>query len=197
MRTRDAEKEQLVKQKAIEMLAQGGFEGFSMNKLAKACGISVATLYIYYKDKDDLIIQIAKEETIQMNALILKDFDPNASFEVGLWVQWQNRCELMLQNPLLHRFFEQLRGSTYKQYINENFMEDFKARMGQFVKNAIDRNEIAPLPIAIYWSLAFAPLYSLIRFHYEGRSVANVPFELNEEVLRQTFNRVIQSLKNF
>lgn len=61
MRTRDIEKENLVKKIAVETIAKGGFESFSMNKLAKACGISVATLYIYYKDKDDLLSQLAVE----------------------------------------------------------------------------------------------------------------------------------------
>ncbi|WP_245895661.1 TetR/AcrR family transcriptional regulator [Flavobacterium album] len=61
MRTRNADKEELVKQKAIELLVKEGFQGFSMNKLAKASGISVATLYIYYQDKDDLIKQIGIE----------------------------------------------------------------------------------------------------------------------------------------
>ncbi len=58
MRTRNTDKEQLVKQKAIEMIVKDGFQGFSMNRLAMACDISVATLYIYYKDKDDLIKKI-------------------------------------------------------------------------------------------------------------------------------------------
>ena len=58
MRSRDSVKVDLVKQKAIELLVRSGVEGFSVNKLAKACGISVATLYIYYRDKDDLIRKV-------------------------------------------------------------------------------------------------------------------------------------------
>ena len=46
MRTRNTCKEQLVKEKAVELLVSDGLEGFSMNKLARACDISVATLYI-------------------------------------------------------------------------------------------------------------------------------------------------------
>jgi TetR/AcrR family transcriptional repressor of multidrug resistance operon len=62
MRTRNTDKVQLVKQKAIELIVKNGLEGFSMNKLARACNVSVATLYIYYKDRDDLIIKVAVEE---------------------------------------------------------------------------------------------------------------------------------------
>ena len=50
MRTRDENKEQLVRQKALELIVNQGLEGFSMQKLAKAAAVSPATLYIYYKD---------------------------------------------------------------------------------------------------------------------------------------------------
>ena len=61
MRTRDENKEQSVRQKALELLVNQGFEGFSMQKLAKAAKVSPATLYIYYKDKEDLITSIGIE----------------------------------------------------------------------------------------------------------------------------------------
>jgi len=61
MRTRDPNKEELVKQKAIEMLVKYGIEGFGMNRLAKESGVSVATLYIYYSDKEDLIKKIGQK----------------------------------------------------------------------------------------------------------------------------------------
>lgn len=195
MRTRDAEKEQLVKQKAVELLVKDGLEGFSVNKLARACGISVATLYIYYKDKDDLIIQIAREEITQINAEIMQGFDPDASFEEGMRVQWENRRKALTKNPVHLTFMEQLRGSTYHQYINEHFMEDFKQSMGRFAKNAVARGEIRELPIAVFWSVAFAPLYSLLRFHNEGKTIAGNPFQLTDKLLWQTFDMVIKALK--
>ena len=61
MRTRDTNKEEIVKQKTIEMIVKHGIEGFAMNRLAKECGISVATLYIYYTDKEDLIKKVGTE----------------------------------------------------------------------------------------------------------------------------------------
>ena len=40
------------------MFVKGGFNGFSMQKLAKAANVSPATIYIYFKDKEDLIQQL-------------------------------------------------------------------------------------------------------------------------------------------
>jgi len=99
MRTRNVDKENLVKQKAIELIVKEGLEGFSMNKLAKACKISVATLYIYYKDRDDLIIKIACEEGKLMSDTMMSEFDCEANFEEGLRAQWESRYKFLINKP--------------------------------------------------------------------------------------------------
>ncbi|MGY0036847.1 TetR/AcrR family transcriptional regulator [Pedobacter sp. NJ-S-72] len=124
MRARDIEKECLVKKTAIEIIGKGGFDSFSMNKLAKACGISVATLYIYYKDKDDLISHLAAEHGKLMGESMLRNFDTEASFEDGLRVQWENRYRYLIDNPTLSGFHEKLRASIYQEQFLNTFMKD-------------------------------------------------------------------------
>ncbi|MBX3253417.1 MAG: TetR/AcrR family transcriptional regulator [Chitinophagaceae bacterium] len=195
MRTRSTDKEQLVKQKAVELLAKDGFEGFSMNKLARCCSISVATLYIYYKDKDDLIIKIAGEKAKDMTDAIFRDFNPEAPFGEGLRIQWKNRYRYMTQNPLLSLFFDQLRSSSYQHKLFKSFMDEFASRMGSFCRNAVQRGEIKEMPPAVFWSVAFAPLYTLIRFHNEGQTIGGKPFKATDTLLWQTFDLVIKALK--
>lgn len=195
MRTRNTNKEQLVKSKAIDLLLRDGLEGFSVNKLAKECGISVATLYIYYKDKDDLIMQIGQEEVKNMSAQMLEGFDPEAKFEEGLRVQWKNRAKCVLNNPKIAQLFEQLRTSTYQEAIMDAFKNEFKEHMGRFMKNAVDRGEILAMPVEVYWSIAYAPLYNLLRFHNEGRSLAGKKFVINDKIMWQTFDLVLRALK--
>ena len=195
MRTRNEDKVQLVKQKAIEMTVASGLEGFSVNKLAKACGISVATLYIYYKDKEDLITRIAIEEGKRMAEITLKDMDPNLPFAEGLRIQWRNRAKYMLENPVVMRFFEQLRTSSYQHKFMITVSNDMKEVLGKFTHNAAERGEINKMPLEVYWSVAFAPLYSLLRFHNEGHSIGGHEFVISEEVIWQTFDLVLKALK--
>ena len=194
MRTRDTDKVQLVKQKAIELMVKDGLEGFSMNKLAKACNISVATLYIYYKDRDDLIVKIAVEEGKLMADSMIKNLNPEASLEEGMRIQWQNRYQYMVDNPLLALFFEQLQSSTYHVQFMDAF-NDFKQVVGKFMQNVIKRGEMDAMPLEVYWSVAFAPLYSLIRFKNQGQSIGGKPFTMSDEVLWKTFDLVIKALK--
>ena len=195
MRTRDAVKVELVKQKAIALLVKDGFEGFSINKLAKACGISVATLYIYYKDKDDLIIKIATEAFNKMTSAVFKDFNPDAGFEEGMRLQWKNRYRYMIKNPETALLLEQLRSSTYQKAIFKSTIDEFTNMMGRFFHNALSKGEVDEYPVGVFWSVAFAPLYSLIRFNSEGTSVGGKPFKLTDKLVWQTFELVMKALK--
>ncbi len=196
MRVRDEDKVRLVKQKALDSFIKDGFEGFSMNKLAKACSISVATLYIYYKDKDDLIITLAREEGDRMGEAMVENFDSAMSFEEGMRVQWINRYQYVVNNPQSYLFLEQLRTSTYQTRFLETFMVKFRTIISEFMHNVVARKEIDSMPLEVFWSVAYSPLYSIIRFDREGQSVGGKPFKMSNEVLWQTFDLVIKALKN-
>jgi len=195
MRTRDIEKEKLVKKIAVETIANGGFESFSMNKLAKACGISVATLYIYYKDKDDLLSQLAVEHGRMLAKSMLHNFDAEASFEDGLRQQWENRYRELINNPILSKFNEQLRASVYQDQFLSTLMEDALVKFKRFNDNIISRGEVREMPFEVYWSVAFAPLYALIKFNNEGQSLGGKPFKMTDEMLWEAFDLVVKGLK--
>jgi TetR/AcrR family transcriptional repressor of multidrug resistance operon len=194
VRTRNSDKEQLVKQKAIEMLVEVGFEGFGMNRLAKACGISVATLYIYYEDKDDLIKKIGTDIGKQFMGKTLQDFSATMSFAEGLKKQWENRAAFALKYPNEVACYEIIRHSQHGDYIMEESMRDFKATMMAFCQNAIDRKELLPLSVEVFWSVAYGPLYTLLRFHKEGKSIGGRPFKFSKKIKEEAFQLVIKAL---
>ncbi len=195
MRTRDIDKENLVKQTAIEIIGKGGFESFTVNKLAKACGISVATLYIYYKDKEDLLLQLATEHGKLMGESMLYNFDAESSLEVGLRQQWENRYRYMIDNPAFSRFYERLRTSSYQEPFLAAFMADAYEPFRIFNENITNRGEVEEMPFEVYWSIAFAPLYSLIKFNNEGHSLGGKPFKMNDAILWRAFDLVMKALK--
>lgn len=45
---------------ALELFAQEGYRGFSMRKLAARIDHSATTIYLYFKDKDDLLFHICE-----------------------------------------------------------------------------------------------------------------------------------------
>jgi AcrR family transcriptional regulator len=194
VRTRNTDKEILVKQKAIEMLVEEGFQGFSMNRLAKACGISVATLYIYYKDKDDLIQKIGVEIGTTFFHETLKNFSPSMSFREGLKKQWENRSRFAMKYPKEVACFEIIRHSTHGEYILQQSLKQFKTAMGNFFTNAVNNKQLVPVTMEVFWPVAYGPLYTLLRFHSEGKSMGNKPFKLTRKMMDEAFELVIKAL---
>ncbi|MDR6843636.1 TetR/AcrR family transcriptional regulator [Flavobacterium granuli] len=194
MRTRDTNKEEIVKQKAIEMLVKLGIEGFGMNRLAKESGVSVATLYIYYTDKEDLIKKIGIEIGQDFFNEMVKDFSPEMPFKEGLRKQWENRARFVIKYPLRTSCWELLCHSSYRDYIINESLSDFKTIMTDFIKNSIDKKELIPLSNEVFWSIAYGPLYSLLRFHNEEKGIGGTPFKLTKEATEEAFELVIKAL---
>lgn len=194
MRARDENKENAIREKAIQMIVESGFDGLSMQKLAKAAGVSPATIYIYFKDRDDLIEKIAIEESNNMTKATLQGFSPQMPFSEGLWIQWKNRAAYWMKNPVRAKFMEQVRYSPVGLKLQANIKKDFIAIMREFAKNSLDRGDLAAVSPEIYWSLAYSPLYQLIKYHHDGRGLNNEPFVLTETIMKNTFDRVIRSL---
>jgi TetR/AcrR family transcriptional repressor of multidrug resistance operon len=194
MRTRNADKEELVRQNAIEMLVKDGFQDFSMNRLAKECGISVATLYIYYQDKDDLIKKIGVAIGNNFFGEMLKDFSPAMSFKEGLKKQWENRSRVALKHPKEAACYEIIRHSHHGEYILKESLKGFKSAMSDFFHNAVHRKELAPVSVEVFWSVAYGPLYTLLRFHSEGKSIGGMPFKFSKKTMEEAFQLVIKAL---
>lgn len=196
MRTRDEIKEQTLREKALEMIVSHGFDGLSMQKLAKSAGISPATIYIYYKDRDDLIVQLWIGEMERMMTISLDGFDPSMHFEEGLKIQWMNRAKFYMENPLSAHFMEQIKYSPYYDKCVAKADKRFTSAMREFVGNAIKRKELVKLPVEVYWSIAFSPLYSLVRLHMSGRGIGGYDkFELDEKTINQTLKLVLKALQ--
>src|ERR1700741_255425 len=157
MRARDENKERSIRQKAIEMIVKVGLDGFGVNKLAKAAGVSPATIYIYFKDREDLILQLGTEVAKSLMTKSLDGFEPSMSFAEGLKKQWVNRITYFMEHPLNVEFVEQIRYSHYYEQIQLELPKHFKEIMGQFVNNAVKRKELAALPFEVFWCIAYAP----------------------------------------
>lgn len=195
MRIRDEQKELKVRQKALELLVKFGFDGFSMQKLAKAAGVSPATLYIYFKDKEDLILRLGEEVGEEMIEATFKGFSKEMDLRTGIWVQWQNRSAYYLNNRLQVEFYDQLKLTPYRDRLAEQISARFGEQMGGFMKNAIQNGETTPMKPEVFWSVAFAPLFNLIRFHLNKKSMGGKPYQLTEKDMKDAFELVIKALK--
>jgi len=195
MRVRDESKVEAIYGQALKMIVEEGFDGLSMQKLARAAGVSPATIYIYFKDRDDLLLQLYQLEIDKYFAYVLKGFDPEMDFATGLSVQWKNRAQYIIDYPDKAHFMEHFKYTPLHKKWAVHKNRAFLDAMSRFVDKAIANKELVKMPTEIYWSVAFAPLMNLVQWHKAGRSIGGQPFVLTDEMLQQTLALVLKALR--
>jgi len=77
------EQRELILARAAQLFAQHGYAAASMNQVAQACGLSKATLYHYYADKDALLASICDTHVSRLAAIVgevsKQDLTPDAA----------------------------------------------------------------------------------------------------------------------
>lgn len=191
MRAKDKNKETAIRKAAIEMIVEFGFDGLSMQKLAKKANVSPATIYLYFENREDLLNKLYIEVSNNITAAIIKDFDPKMDFATGLKKLWFNRFNYLTKHHHEHYFYQNFINSPLiKRVENNNESRDV---LTEFWNNSIKNDEIDQLPFQVYWSLAFAPLYKLIQYQIEG--IKGNKLEITENDILQVFERVLKGLK--
>jgi AcrR family transcriptional regulator len=195
MRVRDENKEKIIREKAFEMIVKKGFDGFSMHKLAGAANVSPATLYIYYKNREDLLNSLYTYAHTKFQEISLLRFSPELSLADGLWLQWKNRLKFITEYPTYYSFIEQFRNSPL---INHKDIDktEFKENMKLFVMNAIKKGELKKMQPEIFWAVAYGAFYTLAKFHLTNCSMMGSGFQLTESKLREVHSIILKALQN-
>lgn len=193
VRTRDENKELAIRERALEMIVREGFDGLSMQKLAKAANVSPATIYIYFKNREDLLNRLYAHVHTTFTKVTLENFSPNLNLEEGLWIQWKNRMRFVLAYPHYFQFYEQFRSSPLISH-QDVTKDEFRDAMCSFVRNAVKRGEMTTMDIEIFWCIAFGSFYSLLKFHLQQHSM-NRPFVITDKKLRLMLSMVVKALK--
>ena len=165
MRLRNLEKEDAIRSVALKMIAEDGLENLSMQRLAKAAGISPRTIYLKYENKEDLLIKLFIDEVLgnyEVQALL--NFDPQMGLEEGLKLLWANVFRYLTTN---RHAFVLLRYGQSSPLLNKAFKErdisegDYFAPVHSFLKLHIKKGIIRNLPVGIYRVILFAPLIEM------------------------------------
>jgi TetR/AcrR family fatty acid metabolism transcriptional regulator len=74
-RARSAAKYQAILDAALEVFARKGFYEAKITEIARAAGVADGTIYLYFKNKDDLLISLFEAKLEEVNAGLQRDLD--------------------------------------------------------------------------------------------------------------------------
>lgn len=96
-------KREAILQAALYLLAHKGFHGFSVKQVADMAGVAAGTVYLYFNDKEDLILQLDAQIMERTAQHLFADHDPHQPlFDqfrqlcMSFWLFFKHNPEILL-----------------------------------------------------------------------------------------------------
>jgi Transcriptional regulator len=107
MRKKDDEKQRCIKNAVVQLILEAGFQGASISKIAKVAGVSPATVYIYYENKDAMLRDIYQEYAEDTIQSLLECLSPNMAGEEIVEELIRQYYSFIVENKEIFHFIEQ------------------------------------------------------------------------------------------
>lgn len=123
MKPKDDSKIEEIFSATLEMVKEHGLSGITVNMIAKKAGFATGTVYIYFANKDQLILKLFDRCFTNYARDYFAGFDPLQPFKVAFRTIWMNMIRHSMEkfNELI--FIEQC---FHSPYISEDMRTSYK-----------------------------------------------------------------------
>ena len=189
MRTKDDKKQEALFQATIKVVNEIGFAASSVSKIAKEAKISPATLYIYYRNKEDLLVSTYIEIKKSIGEELSQVVDHELPLRDCLLNLWKKIFSHISNNKEEFRFAEQFSNSPYTQLVDKEELNNSFSSVIAVLQRGIDMKIIKNVDFNILAAFIFHPITTLANPNLCS------DFELNEETLEQAFQLAWDAIK--
>jgi AcrR family transcriptional regulator len=167
MRTRDQAKYDAIVKSSTQLINTIGFDGISISKIANKAKVSPATIYIYFKNKEDLFTKLYIDIRKKMSQGALEGLQKGMSTEEVFKSIWYHSFTFNLQHPEYLTYREQFEQTTMMRNIK---YEDFKLfqTVDELLKRGIKEKTIKDYPLPVLTAFAYTPIITLLKYHQAG-----------------------------
>lgn len=107
MRKKDDEKEKKIKEAVIKLILQEGFYGTSISKIAKEAGVSPATVYIYFDNKEIMFQDIYREYSEEIYNYLLNNVHQGMGGQQLIEILVRSYYNYIRENKEIFNFVDQ------------------------------------------------------------------------------------------
>ncbi len=172
---------------ALELFAEHGFNGSSTALIAKRAGVASGTLFVHFKNKEELIHELFKEVLAKIELQIYESFPADMAVREQLLRTLSNLLRYFLKHPDEFKFVEQYHFSPFGD--REIHFDKKNDVIHKLLLHAREQQIIKDVPLLVLDALVFGPITTLAKEH------ANVGTPIDEEMCRLTIEACWDGLK--
>ena len=189
MRTKDDEKEAALFEATVKLVNEIGFASSSVSKIAKEAGVSPATIYVYYKNKEDLLVSTYIEIKLNLSKALLRDFNDRLPIRDIVRNVWFKMFDYISNNLEYYKFVEQFSNSPFSSLVNKQEVEQYFVPLVKVLQTGIEQKIIKNVNFNILTAFMYHPITVL------ANPSLCPDFELNEENIDTAFTMAWDAIK--
>jgi len=161
VRTRDDKKQEALLLATVKLVNEIGFVASSVSKIAKEAGVSPATLYVYFKNKEDLLVSTYLEIKLGMGAAMLEGFDEEQPIRDIFHRLWCNTFVYVAANLEEFRYTEQFANSPFSELVDQQRLQKSFEPILRVFKKGVDQKIMKDVSIDVLGVFLFHPIMVL------------------------------------
>lgn len=134
------------------LMAEGGLHNLSMHKIAKEAQISAGTIYIYFKNKDELLKQFAYRVFSLFSQVLEENSDTQLPYFEQYRRMWWNIWSFLKNNPMIVINLNQYQSLPHFREIAQQC--EHEGYWNDFCHRAVVEGVLCDLPSKILFSLS-------------------------------------------
>lgn len=161
MRVKDELKQDALFEATVKLVNEIGFVASSVAKIAGQANISPATIYIYYENKEDLLVSTYVNIKMSISKAILHDFDDSLPIRDIFRKVWLNMFEFISIHPDYIQFTEQFSHSPYSSLVKIKEVDKYFEPIINVLSRGVEQKIIKDVCHDILATFIFYPIITL------------------------------------
>lgn len=158
MRTRDDKKYEALILATVKVVNEIGFAASSVSKIAKEAGVSPATLYVYFKNKEDLLLSTYLEIKQGMGIAMFQGFDEKQPIHDIFYNIWHHAFRYVSANIDEFRYAEQFSNSPLAKDVDQLKIQESFAPLLTVFQTGIEQKILKDVDIEVLAAFMFLPI---------------------------------------
>lgn len=189
MRVKDTGKIEMIYEATLQLTKEVGIAGITVAKIAKQAKLATGTVYIYFKNKEELINQLYLHLKKQTAEDLLKDVDLTSPIKVCFKKLWLNALQNKLSNFKEGIFMEQYYHSPYISKETKQLVSSQMLPIIELLERGKNELVIKPIENELMLNLMAGFIRQLAYAQQE------MQLELTQDRIETTFQMIWDALK--
>ena len=189
MRTKDDKKKAALFKATVKLVNEIGFVASSVSKIAKEAAISPSTIYVYYQNKEDLLVSIYIDIKIDISEAMLQNFNDSLPIRDILKNTWHGMFDYISKNRSNYQYVEQFANSPYSTLVDKDALDEHFIPLITVVRSGIEQKIIKNVDRNLLAAFLFHPISRLANpYLCQGH-------ELDENAIDTAFSMAWDAIK--